>query len=121
MPPVPPKLGLHTLFFGEGVRGVLRGERGNTFCVPAVLSCDTNTMHFSLTEKLVELGNVWRLLQKDTPYNPPRPMFTVVSIFADEEKCIFLDDRPACGNRQDKKRNATAKQMRGATGLTVLG
>ena len=71
--------------------------------------------------KLVQLGNVRRLWQKDDPYNPPRPMFTVVSIFADEEKCIFLDDWPACGNRQDKKRNATAKQMRGATGLTVLG
>lgn len=39
MPPVPPKVILHTLFFLEGVRGVLRGERGNTFCVPAVLSC----------------------------------------------------------------------------------
>ena len=37
MPPVPPKLGLHSLFFWEGVRGVLRGERGNTFCVPAFL------------------------------------------------------------------------------------
>ena len=42
MPPVPPKLGLHSLFFWEGVRGVLRGERGNTFCVPAVLSCGTS-------------------------------------------------------------------------------
>ena len=42
MPPVPPKVRLHSLFFWEGVRGVLRGERGNTFCVPAVLSCGSS-------------------------------------------------------------------------------
>ena len=32
----------------------------------------------------------------------------------------FIQDWPACGNRQDTKRSATAKQMHVATGLTVL-
>ena len=47
-------------------------------------------------------------------------MFIGVSIFADEGVTPCIQEWPACGNRQDTKRSATAKQMHVATGLTVL-
>ena len=80
-------------------------------------------MHFSFTDQLVELGYVWRLLQKDNPYNR-------------HDQCLlefqFLRmkvSRPASRNGPRAETGRTqsgtllrneVKQMRGATGLTVL-
>ena len=75
------------------------GGKGETFCVPTVLSCDT----------------------RGRPFIFSRPVYSARQTFGGFcKKSTYCNDEPACGNRQDTKRNATAKQMRGATGLTVL-
>ena len=77
-------------------------------------------MHFSFTDQLVELGYVWRLLQKDDPYNRHDQPLLKIQFLRMKGVVPCIQNWPACGNWQDTKRSATAKQMHGATGLTVL-
>ena len=73
--------------------------KGETFCVPTVLSCDTRGRHILFS----------------------RPVYSARQTFGGFcKKSAYCNDGPACGNRQPTKRSATAKQMHEATGLTVL-
>ena len=101
-----------------------QGGRGKTFCVPAVLSCDTHPMHFLFTDQLVELGYVWRLLQKDDPYNRHEECLLRFQFLRMKGATPFI---PMIGSRAETGRTQSGtllrnevKQMRGATGLTVL-
>ena len=80
-------------------------------------------MHFSFTDQLVELGYVWRLLQKDDPYNRHEERLQVFQFLR------MKGTRPASriGPRAETGRTQSGtllrkevKQMRVATGLTVL-
>ena len=62
-------------------------------------------------------------MQKDDPYNRHEERLQVFQFLRMKGVTPCIHDWPACGNRQDTKRNATAELaelMRGATGLTVL-
>ena len=81
-------------------------------------------MHFSFTDQLVELGYVWRLLQKDDPYNRHDQYLLKFQFLRMKGATPFI---PMIGPRAETGRTQSGtllrnevKQMRGATGLTVL-
>ena len=75
---------------------------------------------FSFLQPMFRTKCIWRLIQKDAPYNRHEERLLEFQISWMKGIAPFIQDRPACGNRRDTKRSATAKQMHVATGLTVL-
>ena len=59
-------------------------------------------------------------MQQAYPYDRHEERLLVFQFLRMKGIVPFIHDWPACGNRQDTKRSATAKQMHEATGLTVL-
>ena len=62
-------------------------------------------------------------MQPAFPYNRHDQCLVEFHVLRMKGVMPFIQDLPACGNRQDTKRNAAAEfteLMRGATGLTVL-
>ena len=94
-------------------------QKGEHFCVPAILSCDLADDTFFFHDQFsARCTDLWRLLQKEFLLQPPRGIIFQDTMFADGKKCTLME-MPDCGNRQTTKRSATAKQMHEATGLTV--
>ena len=100
-----------------------QGGRGKTFCVPACFSCDLNSRHFHFHDQYFELDAFGGFCKKMTHTTATRNVYWCFNFLRMKGVTPCIQDLPACGNRQDTKRNAAAELaelMRGATGLTVL-
>ena len=87
--------------------GAAAGGKGETFCVPTVLSCETRGRHFIFS----------------------RPVYSARKRFGGfYKKSAYCNDGLTCGNRQMHKAEGVADALLlrfssatpGATGLTVL-
>ena len=66
---------------------------------------------FSFLQPMFRTRCIWRLIQKDIPYNRNEEYLLEFQILRMKGIAPFIHDGPTCGNRQDTKRSATAKQM----------
>ena len=119
--PLPPKSGSipYLIFYERGKGGCpAAGGKGERFCVPAVLSCDLAEKTDSLSEKLPREQTAPGGFHKKIAYYNRLDNVYFQNQIMRLQGCIPCSSIfcPRAEPETDTKRNATAKQMRVATG-----
>ena len=96
------------------------GGKGGTLLRAHSFKLRQDLDELSFIEQLFRTRCIWRLIQKDDPYNRHDQRLLEFQFLRMKGVFLYTHEWPTCGNRQDTKRSAAAKQMHVATGLTVL-